>query len=69
MECDASLLPLNPPRRWTDEEDRALLAMTAAGKTQHLIARELGRTEVAVNARASVLAARARKASPDSEQQ
>jgi DNA-binding CsgD family transcriptional regulator len=41
-------------------EDRALLAMTAAGKTQRLIARELRCTEVAVNARVSALAAGAR---------
>jgi hypothetical protein len=34
------------------------LAMTAAGKTQRLIDRELRCTEVAVNARGSVLAAR-----------
>jgi hypothetical protein len=50
------------PRRWTEEEERKMLALRSAGKNQRVMARQLDRTEMAVNARMAVVAARKRKA-------
>jgi len=44
-------------RHWTDEEDRRLLELKAAGKSVIVIAKILGRTEVAIANRLDVLKA------------
>ena len=50
------------PRRWTEEDERKMLALRSAGKNQRVMARQLGRTEMAINGRMAVIAARKRKA-------
>jgi hypothetical protein len=45
-------------RRWTDDDDRRLLEMRAAGKTLKKIAKDLKRTEAAVASRAVFLKGR-----------
>lgn len=48
-----------PGRKWTEDEDRLLLAMKEAGKLTSLIAKKLGRTEVSVIERTATLKRRA----------
>jgi hypothetical protein len=43
------------PRKWTEEEDRLLLAMKAAGKGAAVIAKELKRTEASIVSRTVIL--------------
>jgi len=50
------------PRRWTFEEDDALLALSATGAKWQFIAKKLGRTEEATKTRGIIL--RKSKATP-----
>jgi DNA-binding NarL/FixJ family response regulator len=40
-----------PLRKWTPEEDEKLLELKAAGKSLRIIAKELNRTQAAVDSR------------------
>ena len=46
---------MNTYRKWTDEDERLLLELKAAGKRLAFIAKELRRTEAAVIARLVIL--------------
>ena len=56
MKCRA--VPANSNKKWTLDEDKRLLELQAAGKSNFLIAAELRRSSGAVYGRLSVLKAR-----------
>jgi DNA-binding NarL/FixJ family response regulator len=56
MKCRA--VPANSNKKWTPDEDKRLLELQAAGKSNFLIAAELRRSSGAVSGRLSVLKAR-----------
>ena len=51
-------MPANSNKKWTPDEDKRLLELQAAGKSNFLIAAELRRSTGAVFGRLSVLKAR-----------